>query len=293
MVKREFTLAIEYFCKKDVVESCVKKLSDAGRVARDAYFNSDAKDLLRKEVAYRDPDFLEMLGYTKEIEVVDSILTMLKHHGVADDAADYSREAFVGLRKEVKKKFTNNLVLQQTGSLGTITPVMERLLYMLTSVKRPRRIIAVGIFWGNAFIWNVGSSCGKGKVYDAEIVYGIDVNERAIENAMKNIAGFDSSDHIELIAGDGLELAETIEGPFDFVFLDVGTANDKRLNLPILQKLYSKLALGCWVVTHDTTLPFFKNQMRPYLKFVRDQHFFSESISFEVDQYGLELSIKK
>ena len=56
----------------------------------------------------------------------------------------------------------------------SITPVMERLLYMLSSLRRPRRAIGLGTYCGNALVWTVGPGCGPGRAYKAEKVYGID-----------------------------------------------------------------------------------------------------------------------
>lgn len=285
-------MALRYSCDEQVIESCLGLLKKAGRVSGEAYFNHTASNDLRSEVAYRDGDFLEYLGYTKEEDVIDSILHMLKQNGILTAAAQYDKTAFLELRQEVKGKFDNQLVLQPTMSYGTITPVMERLFYMLSSVRKPKRILALGIFWGNALIWNVGSSCGKGKVYDTEKVYGIDIDSHAVDQARKNFNKLSGIERIEWIANDGLQTVEKLNDTYDYVFLDVGIRNDKRLNLILLKKLYQKLQKGCWVLAHDTTMHFFKEHFKSYLDFVRDKSFFSESISFDVDQYGLELSIK-
>ncbi len=46
------------------------------------------------------------------------------------------------------------------------------------------------------------------------------------------------------------------------------------------------------MLAHDTTAPPFADELRAYLAYVRDGSSFRESISFDVDPYGLELSIK-
>jgi hypothetical protein len=53
-------------------------------------------------------------------------------------------------------------------------------------------------------------------------------------------------------------------------------------------------AKGAWVLAHDTTFKGagFPEQLREYLRFVRAPANFEVSISFEIDEYGLELSIK-
>jgi predicted O-methyltransferase YrrM len=263
----------------------LKKLKDAGLVARDAYFNYDAPENLRREVAYRDFDFLSRLSRIGEVETVHSVLMWLKQKGLVPEGATYDENAFDELEREVKEQFTIP---------GTsVTPVMERLLYMLSSVRRPRRVIGLGTYCGYALVWTVGPSCGSGRKYEAEKVYGIDIDAEATERAEENLGRLAHTDHIELIAEDGLRAVERLNGPFDYVFLDVESESlGKGLYLELLKRLCGKVEEGGWVLAHDTVAPPFAGQLEAYLAYVRDGENFKESISFDVDAYGLELSIK-
>jgi predicted O-methyltransferase YrrM len=274
-----------YTCDDHVIEMALEKLKEAGLVAKDATFNYDAPQNLRREVAYRDYDFLSRLSRTAEAETVRSVLTWLTRNRIVPEDAAYDEMAFEELKREVKSKFT---------ILGTsITSVMERLLYMMSSVKKPSRIIGLGTYCGNAFVWSLGSSCGQGRVYEAEEAYGIDINVEATERAKENFGTLAHTDHIELIAEDGLKAVERLEGPFDYVYLDVeGKDSGKGLYLELLKRLYDKVEEGGWVLAHDTVVPSFACQLEGYLTFVRDGENFRKSISFDVDPFGLELSIK-
>ncbi len=279
-------MAIDYKSPEEVVQRAVNYLIKDQKVADDACFNFKSSAGFRKEITYRDMDFLEVLGYCDEIKVVDDALQFLVENGLVEkENAAYDEQAFLDLRMEVKKNFK--------GEWGTITPVLERLLYMFSSVRKPKNILAVGIFWGNAFIWNIGSSCASGKVYEATKVTGIDLNPKAIKMAKKNIGLIPDNKHIELLVEDGVKFAQHTKQKFDYVYLDVGISQiEKSLNYPILEALYDNLESGAWVVTHDTTHPYFIKSFEKYLAFVRDKQNFKESICFDIDQYGLELSIK-
>lgn len=278
-------MTLIYTCERQSIEKALEKLKAAGLVAKNARFNYDAPRQLRKEVAYRDFDFLSRLGRTAELETVRSVLAWLKHEGIVSEEAGYDETAFDELRQEVKEKFT------LSGS--SVSPVMERLLYMLSSVRRPHKIIGIGTYCGNALVWSVGSSCGQGKVYEAEKVYAIDIDQEATERARENFAQLAYTSHVELIAKDGLEAVERLEGPFDYVYLDVDSRElGKGLYLPLLKALYPKVAEGGWVLAHDIVVPPFAKQLEGYLAYVRDGDDFRESILFDVDAYGLELSVK-
>ena len=279
-------MSLKYTCSQDIIHEAVGKLKKSGRVADDASFNMDALEGLRREVSYRDLDFLEHLGYCNEVKVVEDALNFLKQNGLASPEATYDPIAFINHRVEVKRKFE--------ADWGTITPVAERLFYMLSSVRQPKRILAGGIFWGNAMIWNIGSSCGKGKVYDAERVYGLDLNADAVAQATRNINKLDDTEHVSLFVAEAIQYAKETTDTFDYVYLDVGISQiEKSLNYDILKNLYDKLEPGAWVLTHDTTHPFFKKDFEKYLAFVHDKDLFETSICFDIDQYGLELSVKK
>jgi predicted O-methyltransferase YrrM len=278
-------MALRYACERQVIELALESLKGDGLVARDARFNYEAPGQLRKEVAYRDFDFLSRLSRVGEIEIAGSVLMWLKEQGIVPEGATYDEKAFHALRQEVKERFAIP---------GTsLTPVMERLLYMLGSVKRPRRVIGLGTYCGYALVWAVGPSCGSGKQYEAEQVYGIDIDAQATERAKENLDRLAHTEHIALIADDGLAAVERLEGTFDYLFLDVDSKElGKGLYLELLKKLAGRIEDGGWVLAHDTVVPPFAGQLEAYLAYVRDKKNFRESVSFDVDAYGLELSIK-
>jgi predicted O-methyltransferase YrrM len=278
-------MALIYTCETQVIEMALERLKEDGLVSKDAYFNYDASQNLRREVAYRDFDFLSRLSRIAEFETVRSILAWLKQEGIVPEGTTYDEKAFDELRREVKEKFAIP---------GTsITTVMERLLYMLSSVRRPRRAIGLGTYCGYALVWVIGSSCGQERVYDAEKVYGIDIDEEVTERARRNFGNLAHTDHIELITEDGLKAVERMKGPFDYVYLDVESKKlGKGMYLELLKRLYGKIQEGGWVLAHDTAVPPFAEQLEEYLAYVRDGKNFRESISFDVDPFGLELSVK-
>lgn len=278
-------MTLQYSCETQVIERALDKLKADGLVSKEASFNYGAPQNLRSEVAYRDFDFLTRLSRVEEVNTVRSILEWLNNEGIVNEGTTFDEKAFGELRREVKSKF----VIPGT----SITPVMERLLFMLSSVKRPRHAIGVGTYCGYALVWVIGSSCGRGKLYDMEKVYGIDIDEPVTKQARTNFSNLENTDHIELMAEDGLAAVERINGPFDYVYLDVESKElGKGLYLELLKKLYEKIKLGGWVLAHDTTASPFAKQLQGYLAYVRDSKHFRESISFDVDPFGLELSIK-
>ncbi|MBU8934445.1 MAG: class I SAM-dependent methyltransferase [candidate division Zixibacteria bacterium] len=267
------------------IELALNKLKQDGVVHPEAQFNYEAEDGLRREVTYRDDDLQYRLGRSPaEVEVVDTALEMLISMKLVSTDAGYNKQSFDSLRFAVKKEFK--------GSWTSITPVMERLLYMLTAVKRPKRLVELGSFWGNTLAWFAGPCVGRNREYQAERIYGIDIDMKMTELAKENFARLEKTESVELIGEDAAVTLERIDAPIDFLYLEAKDENCNSGYLEFLQQVYDKLPEGSWVIAHDTTAYDHQDDLREYLVWVRDVRNFSESISFDVDRFGLELSIK-
>ena len=278
-------MSLKFKCSEEVIEKVMKKLKSDGLVSENAYFNDDAENDLRHEVAYRDLDFLRYLTNTSGDEVVYSILDFLKEMKVTEESAFYDNDSFSKLKEIVKSKFK----VPST----SITLLMERLLFMLSSVKKHKKIIAIGISCGYTLIWNTGTSLLTNGNNSVEKIIGIDIDPESIKIAKSNIENLHRTEIIDLLSEDALITLEKLDDTFDYVYLDADNKEiGKGLYLKLLKTIYPKLAKGAWVLAHDVTFYYFKDQLKEYLNFVRNKNYFSESICFDIDPYGLELSIK-
>lgn len=281
-------MALLYKPGKKIIEETLLTLKERGNhVAQDARFNYEAPDGLRREVAFRDEDFLNHLSATQDECMVDSILEMLKKRKLVPTDAFYRKDAYDRLVKLTREDWFFPWT--------TFTRAMRRLFYMLSSVKQAKTVVGIGIFYGYTLAYSAAPSCGRDKAYSADKVYGIDINEKAIEGAKKNFSTLEGAEHVKLVAEDGRSFAECFDGTIDFLHLDADDGkNGKGLYLYLLRKLYPRLSAGAWVLAHDVTEPVFSKRgvFKEYLAYVRNAANFSESILFDIDNYGLELSIK-
>jgi predicted O-methyltransferase YrrM len=268
-----------------VIAAAVAKLIKHNYVHPDAVFIANAPGGLRREVTYRDADFTYRLGRTAfEEHVVDDALAFLKELDLAPEDAAYDKAAFEALRQVVKKKFK--------GSWTSFSPVMERLVYMLVSVRQPKRLVELGSFWGYTLAWFAGPCIGEPHSYTAEKIYGIEVDAKMTARARANFAKLPNTEAVELIAEDARTAIERISAPVDFLYLEAKHEDQPCPYLELLQQMYDKLPAGAWVMAHDPLDYGFHEEIATYLAFVRDRAHFAESICFDVDECGLELSIK-
>ncbi len=295
-------MALTFYSQREAAELALAKMKEDGLVHPDAVFNEDAPGGLRREVTRRDPYFSYRLGRTRlESEIVDSALDFMRGEGFIAADADYDRAAVDVHRAELKEKFE--------GPWTTLSTTMERLMYMLTSVKRPEHLIELGCFWGYTLGWFAGPCIGPTRAHEPERIIGIDIDADMIGKARANFARLANVETVELIAEDARVSLDRIEGPFDFVYIEakyenrqiaaaeVSGENDplgpvSGLYLILLKQLYDRLPDGAWVMAHDNLDWTARKQMAPYLEFVRDRAHFSESVCFDIDDCGIELSIK-
>ncbi len=236
-------------------------------------------------MTYRDDDFLTFLGRTQQEEnLVDELRKYLIDNDVINENNTYNKEAFLGFREEVKEAFS--------GSWTSITPVMERVMYMLTSVKRPNTILELGSFWGNTLAWFAGPTIGKSQQYLPLSVVGVDVDKKMCEKAWDNFSRIENAEHVKIIHENALDYVASLDEKIDFLYLEAKSEEEKDLYLRLLKLMEDKLADGAWIIAHDI---YDKDQLHDfdeYLDYVRSGGKYKTSISIDVDFCGLELTIK-
>jgi protein-L-isoaspartate O-methyltransferase len=295
-------MSLTFRPRHEAVELALRKMKDDGLVHPEAAFNDEAPGGLRREVTRRDPYFAYRLGRTAlETEIVDDALAFLKAEGLVDGRADCDRLAVESHRALLKSSFE--------GTWTTLSPTMERLMYMLTSVRRPAHLLELGCFWGYTLGWFAGPCVGPDRAFEAERIIGVDVDADMIDKARANFARIPNAERVELVGEDARTALDRIDGPFDFVYLEAKYENRQiaaakasgeddplgpvsGLYLILLRKIYDRLPDGAWVMAHDNLDWTAAKEMAPYLSFVRDTSHFSHSVCFDIDDCGIELSIK-
>lgn len=270
---------------RNAIDHVMQQLKREGIVHPEAKFHHEAEQGLRREVTYRDFDLQYRLARSPHEEaIVEAAREMLVSLDLIPADARYSSAAFAALRRQVKERFESKWT--------TVTPVMEHLIYMLTAVRRPKRLVELGCFWGYTLAWFAGPCIGPDREYHAEKVYGIDIDTAMIQLAEQNFARLDNTESVQLIGRDAATVLPTIEGPIDFIYLEAKDDNNGNGYLEFLKIAYDKIPPKGWVIAHDSTAWKHQDDLKPYLTWVRDPNNFSESISFDIDPFGLELSVK-
>jgi caffeoyl-CoA O-methyltransferase len=107
-----------------------------------------------------------------------------------------------------------------------------RFLAALVAVARPQLVLEIGTFTGYSALSMAESLPPGGRIITC------DISEEHVAMARRNFAASPYDDRIEIKVGPALESIATLDGPFDFVFLDA----DKVGYLSYYEALLPKLA---------------------------------------------------
>ena len=163
--------------------------------------------------------------------------------------------------------------------LPIVGPHKGKILAEQVRKAKPRHVLEVGTLIGYSAIL-----IGKELDANAEIVT-IEIHRDEAELAGKNIVRANIPPKIKIITGDAIEVIPTLNGPFDFAFIDA----EKNEYLQYLNLAEDKLRKGAVVVADNAGI--FADQMSDYLNYVRNTGKY-KSRYVQVGGDGLEISVK-
>jgi len=121
-------------------------------------------------------------------------------------------------------------------------PVVGRLLELLVHATRARLVLEIGTFAGLSALAMAGGLAPDGRIITCEID-----RERA-EFARARFESAGLADRIELRVGPAIETLESLDGPFDLVFIDA----DKTGYLAYYEAVLPKLSAHGLIVVDNT-----------------------------------------
>jgi predicted O-methyltransferase YrrM len=243
-------------------------------------FRSDDWESYRME--YSSPH-RELEPPEREEAVVDEALAALVAAGILPNA-DYDKTRFLAHRRAVAELFE----IPWTA----ITPRVQRLLYAVNAVARPRVMIAAGVFCGNTFISNAGAAVGPGACYHAAELIGIEIVPAEAERAERNVRRIDPSGTARVVAAEAVEFVRRYPERMNLLYLDAdGTGGrGKGVYLDILEAGWDRVPPGAVVIAHNSVNN--AQSLRHYLEFVRDEAHMRASVNVIVDGEGVEISLR-
>ena len=163
--------------------------------------------------------------------------------------------------------------------LPIIGPHKGKLLEEEIRKAKPKHVLEVGTLIGYSAIL-----MGKEMKDKSEIVT-IEIHRDEAELAGKNIVQANIPPNVKIITGDALVVIPTLEGQFDFAFIDA----EKNEYFKYLNMVEDRLQKGSVVFADNAGV--FADQMGDYLEYVRNSGKYS-SRYIQVGRDGVEISTK-
>ena len=219
----------------------------------------------------------------REVAVVAAALETLREAGVIPHT-QYDHGKLLAHREAVR----DNFEIPWTA----ITPRMQRVIYAVNAIHRPRNMIAAGIFCGNTFISNAGAAVGPGACYTAEKLIGVEIVEAEAERAERNVRRIDPTGTAYILAADAVDVVAEFPDEIHLLYLDADGPPElgKGIYLTILQAALDKMPPGAIVLAHNSVNA--AERLKNYLAFVRDKASFRESVNVVFDGEGLEVTVR-
>ena len=130
--------------------------------------------------------------------------------------------------------------------LLAVGPEVGRLLHALIIGRGAKRILELGTSYGysTAFLADAARQTG-GRVYTMDLA----ANKQHYARTQLEEAGL--LPQVEWMLGDATQMLKTLDGPFDFVLVDLW----KHLYVPCLELFYGKLAPNAVIVADNMLFP--------------------------------------
>ena len=110
---------------------------------------------------------------------------------------------------------------------------VARFLHSLVVARRAKRILEIGTSYGYSTLFLADAA----RVTGGRVIT-LELSESKLAHARAQLGRAKLADHVEWLQGDALQILERIEGPFDFVLLDLW----KEFYVPCLERFLPKLA---------------------------------------------------
>jgi predicted O-methyltransferase YrrM len=163
-----------------------------------------------------------------------------------------------------------------------LEPVKAEFCHMLCRALRAKRVVEVGTSFGVSTLYLADAVRANG----GGLVIGTEYEPAKATAARANFAAAGLDHLIELREGDLRETLKAIEGPVDFVLMDIWT----EMARPALELVHPHLRPGAIVVA-DNTGGYFRDSYRHFFAFVNEPTNGLKTMTLPFEG-GLELVVK-
>lgn len=152
----------------------------------------------------------------------------------------------------------DKLLAEMEANRGLGVPKADgEFLHLLAHATAAKQILEIGTFRGYSAI-----CMGLALEQTGGRLTTIDIDPERVKESRANFQKTGLADRITNLQGDAHQIAKTVPGPFDLIFLDA----EKGGELDYFQTVFPKLRPGGFLLVHNAIMS--KTTMQPYLNMV-------------------------
>ncbi|MGE6631744.1 class I SAM-dependent methyltransferase [Bacillus sp. NPDC077027] len=210
---------------------------------------------------------------------ISLIIEWANRQKVLEKELNYNNDLFW----RYKEMFSGNISLPST----TISPVMERLLFTISSEINIQNIVVLGSYYGYAQLFLALGLVGKKE----NTIVGYDLNKEACKQAELNMRTLSNDVKGNIYCMNAFEAhANHDKNSIDLLFLDVEINNSKSDYYKLLDLWLPKLKDNSLVLAHDSVVEKYKSDFNIYKYYLNKCADIKKSIDFPIDNCGLLVS---
>ena len=127
-----------------------------------------------------------------------------------------------------------------------VGPETAQLLDILIRAQKPKTLVEVGTSYGYSTVWLANAARAVGAT-----LHTLELVQEKSDHARANIERAGLKDHVVFHVGEARELLAKLDGPFDFVLLDLW----KDLYIPCFDIMLPKLSSGAFIIADNMLEP--------------------------------------
>lgn len=181
-----------------------------------------------------------------------SVAQEAQTHRYFSDRARKGDLSWDGLDAEANRFMADKMV--------ALEPVKAEFCHMLCRSLRAKRVVEIGTSFGVSTLYLADAVRANG----GGVVIGTEYEPAKAAQARANFAAAGLGDLIDLREGDLRETLQVIEGPVDFVLMDIWT----EMARPALELVHPRLRPGAVVIADNTDQ--FRHAYRHFFEFVQN-----------------------
>ena len=216
-----------------------------------------------------DPELQARIDALQEASAAQEAAT----HSYFSERAKKGDLSWDGLDADANRFMADKLV--------ALEPIKAEFCHQLCRALGAARVVEVGTSFGVSTLYLADAVRANG----GGVVIGTEYEPAKAAAARQNFAAAGLADLIDLREGDLRETLKVIEGPVDFVLMDIWT----EMALPALQLIAPHLRQGAVVVADNTAQ--FRHAYRHFFDFVADPKNGLSTLTLPFDG-GLEMIVK-